>query len=324
MTRNRTRKIKSFYRELLKKSKESMLCAVQIFNNPNISFKAESFIVLAVIAWTYLFHAYYKSKGIDYRYCQRGNKRRKFDRTKYGAFKHWELERCLNDDNSPIDKDTANNLKFLIGLRHEIEHQMTTKLDDLLSARFQACCLNYNNSLKALFKDEGIDKFLSFSIQFAQITKEQKDLLQNSDLPQHILTYIENFDNNLSPDEFNSSKFAYRILFVPKLVNHKGQAERCIEFVKSDSELAKNINKEYVAIKETERKKFLPKKIVEMANKQGYKKFSIHRHTKLWQEKDAKNPSKGYGVLVEKQWYWYEKWVDEVLRYCETKKDDFI
>ena len=46
---------------------------------------------------------------------------------------------------SPIDKNTANNLKFLIGLRHEIEHQMTLSLDDYLSGRYQACILNYNH-----------------------------------------------------------------------------------------------------------------------------------------------------------------------------------
>jgi len=38
--------------------------------------------------------------------------------------------------------DAANNLRFLIGLRHEIEHQMTMSLDNFLSARYQACALD--------------------------------------------------------------------------------------------------------------------------------------------------------------------------------------
>lgn len=80
----------------------------------------------------------------------RGNKK-KYDRTKNGAFKFWALARCLNDHQSPIDKVTKSNLLFLIGLRHEIEHQMTTIIDDYLSARFQACCLNYNEYIKQLF-----------------------------------------------------------------------------------------------------------------------------------------------------------------------------
>ena len=102
-------------------------------------FKSESFIVLMTIAWTYLLHAYYRQRNIEYWYFEQKAKRRKFDRTKRGAFKYWQLERCLNYAKSPIDKDTTNNLRFLTGLRNEIEHQMTRSPDNYLSARNQAC-----------------------------------------------------------------------------------------------------------------------------------------------------------------------------------------
>lgn len=100
--RTKKRKIWSIKEELLVKSRESMLSAVQIFNNPNIVFKSETFIVLANIAWMYLLHAYFREKKIEYRYYDQKQIRKKFDRTKNGAFKYWELERCLNDDNCPI------------------------------------------------------------------------------------------------------------------------------------------------------------------------------------------------------------------------------
>ena len=115
-------KISSKKTELLTKSREAMLSAVQVFNNPNIQFKSESFIVLSVISWTYLLHAYYRTIGIEYRYYVMNGSRKKFDKTKQGAHKFWELERCLNNDSCPIDDVTKVNLKFLIGLRHEIEH----------------------------------------------------------------------------------------------------------------------------------------------------------------------------------------------------------
>lgn len=125
----RKRQIASVKGELVKKSRESALAAVQIFNNPSMCFKSEAYIVLMIIAWTYLLHAYYRSKGIEYRYFKMVHSKRKFDRTAKGAFKFWELERCLNCTDSPIDSDTANNLRFLIGLRHEIEHQMTNSTE---------------------------------------------------------------------------------------------------------------------------------------------------------------------------------------------------
>lgn len=58
----RSRRIFSVTRELLAKSREAALAAVQIFNNPQITFKSEVFIVLMNIAWTYLLHAYYRTK----------------------------------------------------------------------------------------------------------------------------------------------------------------------------------------------------------------------------------------------------------------------
>src|SRR5690606_12739964 len=133
MAAKRNRKLWSLKEELLAKSREAMLCAVQIFNNPNIHFKSESFIVLSNIAWMYLLHAFYKEKNIEHRYFKQTGQRRKFDKTKNGAFKFWELERCLDEKQCPIDTVSKSNLKFLIGLRHEIEHQMTTKIDEYLS-----------------------------------------------------------------------------------------------------------------------------------------------------------------------------------------------
>lgn len=142
--------------ELITKSREAMLSAVQIYNNPQITFKSETYISLAIIAWTYLLHAYYANKGIDYRYYEKHGKRKFYDKTKYGAFKHWELEWCLNDKANPIDIESGNNLKFLIGIRHEIEHQMTNKIDDSISAKIQACSINYNYYIKK-FLEEHMD-----------------------------------------------------------------------------------------------------------------------------------------------------------------------
>jgi hypothetical protein len=322
----RSRKIGSVKNELVQKSKESMLTAVQVFNNPNIQFKSESFIVLAIIAWTYLLHAHYRNNKIEYRYFVQGEKRKSFHTTKQGAYKYWELERCLDEAKSPIDNIVAQNLKFLIGLRHEIEHQMTTKIDDLLSARFQACCLNYNFYLKKLFpKQTGIEKHLSFSLQFSTLDEKQvEELVDYKDLPANIATYIQKFDQELPEKEFNDSRFAYRVLFVPKTANRKGQADRVIEFIPADSDIAKGMNKEYVVVKEKEKQKYLAGDIWREMKNQGYAKFGVSQHTKLWQSEGAKDPSKGYGTIVVKTWYWYDSWLNFVKKHCGDNKSQYI
>jgi len=322
----RTRRVGAVKDELIKKSREASLAAVQIFNNPNITFKSEAYIVLIVISWTYLLHAYFRAHKIEYRYFKQKAVRRKFDTTKHGAYKYWDLERCLNDAQSPVDNDTANNLRFLIGLRHEIEHQMTSRIDDILSARFQACCLNYNQYIKSWFGDElGIEKHLSFSLQFSSISTEQKDLLaEHSELPANIIGFIQNFDESLTDEEFSNARYAYRVLFVPKMANRKGQADRVIEFVKSDSPLAEALNKEYEIIKETEKQKYLPKQVVDIAEQNGFPNFSMHHHTALWKANDAKNISQGYGTLVAgKAWHWYKSWVDFVLAHCKENSEKY-
>lgn len=315
----RVRRAFSVSGELLTKSREAALAAVQIFNSPLITFKSEIFIVLMNIAWTYLLHAHYRKHRIEYRYYRQLAKKRVFDKTKSGAHKHWELERCLNDGQSPVDKDTANNLRFLIGLRHEVEHQMTSRLDSSLSAKFQACCLNYNEYVKKLFGERcGIDKHLAFSLQFSSISREQAAALPvPGEMPAHIKAFIEGFEGKLSDEEFNSPRFAYRVLFVAKTANRKGQADQVIEFVKADSALAADVNKAYAVIKETERPKYLPSGIVKLMKEEGYAQFSMHSHTNLWKQMDAKNPGKGFGVAVQKTWYWYDTWVAQVREHCQ-------
>lgn len=318
----RKRRFWSIKKELLTKGRESMLCAVQIFNNPNVTFKSETFIVLCHIAWTYLLHSYYRKKGIEYRYYEQKEKQKRYDKTKNSAFKYWELERCLNDKNCPIDKTTASNLRFMIGLRHEIEHQMTSRIDDYLSARFQACCLNFNHYIKKLFGIEyGIDHHLSFSLQFSTIKEDHANQLKKfSELPEHIAAYINDFDNELSQEEYEDIRYSYRVLYVPKSANRKGQADRVIEFLPADSEEAKTLNKEYVLIKDREKPKYLPSEIVEKMQKRRYVRFRMHEHTQLWKEKDAKNPKYHYGVQIAKSWYWYENWFNEVEQHCKDKK----
>src|SRR6516162_2604781 len=161
----RKRRYGSVASELVKKAREAMLTAVQIFNNPQVEFKSELFIVSTVIAWTYLLHAYYRKKKIEYRQLLPAGKRRRFLRTKFGAVRRWSLEQCLDAPGCPLDEIVKKNLFFLIGIRHEVEHQITTRIDDQLSAKFQATALNFNAMIKKLFGDRySLDAEQAFSI----------------------------------------------------------------------------------------------------------------------------------------------------------------
>lgn len=297
--------------ELLIKAREAMLHAVQGFNNPRAYFKSEVFIVTAVIAWTYLMHAHFKRQGVDYRH--RDRRTGEVLKTRHGADKHWELEHCLGDAACPLDKATKANLKFLIEIRHEIEHQMTRRIDDLISAKLQACCLNFNVALKALFGAEhGLDRELGVALQFSGIAKSQRDLLlKDADLPAHLVAAHLAYEDTLPDAMIRDPKYAYRVAYVERSVNSKGKADQVVEFIRPESAEGQEIAS--VLVKESERKKYKPKDIVDLMQAEGHRDFKLYDHQLLWQRADAKNPVHKFGVeLRPGDWWWYDKWVDHV------------
>ena len=318
--RNRKKRVASITKELVLKSREAALSAVQIFNNPLIKFKSEAFIVLMIISWTYLLHAYYRKEKINYKCIKKkGKKKNSYEKTPEGAIKYLNLLDCLNKADCPLDKETVSNLKFLTLIRHEIEHRMTTRLDDQLGAKFQACCLNYNRYVKEIFgKNKGIDSYLSISLQFSSVSQSQKDtLLSNYNLPKNIQSFISEYEQKLGKDIYNHPNYAYRVIFTQKLVNHKNQADQVIEFVKPESKLGVEINQVY--IQEKDKDKYLPKQIVEIMKKEGYIDFTITKHTYLWKSLSAKG-NKRFGVYPfqgKRNWAWYSSWLEVVRSYCK-------
>ncbi len=321
MTQRRKRRYSSFATELVKKAREAILAAVQIFNNPRVEFKSELFIVTTVIGWTYLLHAYYRKKGIEYRQFTQSKAKRQFIRTKFRAIRTWSLEECLSCEKCPLDDIVKKNLLFLIGIRHEIEHQMTSRVDEQLSAKFQAAALNFNTAIKKLFGEKySLDREHAFSIQFSGIDEgTAKQLLAEPDLPQNIRSFVVQFESDMPQEEYDDPRFSYRVAFVRKTSNSKTAADKVVQFVVPGSETAAQINK--VFLKETEKVKYRPTTVVKQMRAEGYTKFGIKQHTDLWKAKDAKNSRFQFGVKVEDAWFWYESWVTEVRKHCKENEN---
>jgi len=319
-SKTRKRRVHSIRNELVRKAREAALTSVQIFNNPLIKFKSESFIILMIIAWTYLLHAYYRSTGVDYRYRQKGSMR--FARTKHGAIRHWELEECLRHPSCPIDAATKENLILLIGLRHEIEHQMSMSLDAFLSPRFQACALNFSHYAKVLFGDDkSIDEYLSFAIQLRHLSREQVEGIEiEPTIDPELRTFIAKFDESLAEETRNSERYSVNIHFERRVKGKSQQSDSKIEFVApSDS----NSSSDKWTIQEREKQKFGAKTVVHLVRAEGFSRFSMHHHTQLWKSLDARSTDSGYGCYVEKQWFWYEKWIECVRAYCSANRGRF-
>ncbi len=265
-----------------------------------------------------MLHAYYRKPRVEYRRFELGGKRRKFDRTRNGAIWHWSLAECMECKECPLEAIVKKNPRFLIGVRNEIEHQMTARIDDHLSAKFQATALNFNHYIKKLFGDKhSLAAEQAISIQFSSISeKTAKELMSESDLPQHIHSYIVQFEADLTQDEYDDPRFAYGVAFLRKTSNSKTAADRVVQFVPPGSEAATEINK--VFLRDTEKKKYRPSTIMKQMKAEGFTKFGMKQHTDFWKDLDAKNPKFQFGAeVVEASWLWYESWVNGVRKHCQ-------
>lgn len=309
--------------ELLIKAREAMIAAVHIFNGAGLTFRAELFIVTAVIAWTYLLHAWFKREGIDYRHTKMEKGQRLVLKTPNGAEKYWELAQCLKHPRCPVEQGAADNLLYLLELRHEIEHRSTNRIDDAVSAKLQACCINFNDVIKDQFGAQyALERRLPIALQFVTFSPDQRALLKKaSNLPRHVETMMEGFEQKLTPEQQDDPRFAYRVFMIRKTANRAPGADLAVELVPPGSDVEEKFS---MALKEVEKRKYLPAEVVAKVRAEGFNRFTMDSHTRLWKRLDARDPAKGYGaVAVGKQWCWYETWVNRVLEECRDHPDRY-
>lgn len=308
--------------ELLIKAREAMIAAVHTYNGAGLTFRAELFIVTAVIAWTYLLHAYFKREGVDYRYKEADGT---IKQTPQGADKYWELGFCLRHVRKPVANAAVKNLEFLLDLRHEIEHRSTDRIDDDVSAKLQACCLNFNDAIKSLFGMQyGLEGRLPLALQFATFGTEQRRLLKRaSSLPPNVAAMMDNFHGGLTAEEQADPAFAYRVLFTPKVGARASNSDQAVEFIKAEDADPEKITR--ILLKDVDKNRHSPGQIVELMQKGGFPQFGIRDHTELWQSLKAKDPAKGFGKpgVYKGSWEWFDTWVERVRVHCEEHAERY-
>lgn len=114
-----------------------MIAAVHVFNGAGLTFRAELFIVTAIVAWTYLLHAWFSKHAVDYRYMVQQGGKRVTVKTPNGEDKYWDLAHCIKHAKCPVEKGVTHNLNFLLEFRHEIEHRSTSRIDDVIGPKLQ-------------------------------------------------------------------------------------------------------------------------------------------------------------------------------------------
>ncbi|MFZ3584939.1 hypothetical protein ACOI1H_22735, partial [Loktanella sp. DJP18] len=117
---------------------------------------------------------------------------------------------------------------------------------------------------------------------------------------------------------------AYRMSygFVPITAKNPGAADTAVRIVTPGSPEAGEIEK--IILKEVNKTRYPPGKVVEKVQAAGFPKFKIHQHTQLWQKLDAKKDGKGNGCIGDYgNWVWFDRWIDEVIAHCGAEGDRY-
>ncbi|MBI1233489.1 MAG: DUF3644 domain-containing protein [Alphaproteobacteria bacterium] len=303
--------------ELLIKAREAMIAAVHTFNGAGLYFRAEIFIVTVIIAWTYISHAWFKRAGINYIYANA--------RTPQGGDMYWDLSKCLRHNEIPIPTAAKTNLEFLIAIRHEIEHRMTSRIDDTLGSHFQACCMNFNEFLKSEFgTHHSLEKRLPIALQFVSFgAAQRRNLKRLSEPPENLTASIAAFEENLTDAQKADPAYRMRTAFVQLLGNSSAGSDQTVQFIKADTEEGKAINQ--IFFKEIQKNRHTATAVVDKIHEAGFPRFTTHNHTQLWQRLDGKNPGKGYGCRGDYKgtWVWFDNWIQRVLEHCEANRERY-
>ena len=304
---------------ILENSRISAFAAVETYNKPNNSFKIENYIILMIIAWTKLFHAFFQATiGEKYFYKEKNGRYKVVD----GEKKSWELKECIKNyrKNSPpvqISEAVVANLNFFIGLRNKIEHRFwnSFEFDILLFGECQSLLFNYESLLINLFgEDYSINTCLAYALQFSQMrAKEQfvsQKMLLSKDM-QDIKRYIDKYKTDLPQEIYDSQEYSVKLLQIPK-VSNTSRSELAIEFVNWKS-IDESDRENYAKITTIIKDKLVPQSVLNanllkpsgvtaaVKEKTGID-IKIHNHTLLWKAFNIRpnNNSKTKFETIEK------------------------
>ncbi len=277
--------------------------AVTIFNNNTILARSQIFVILMVVAWTYLAHARLRLLGTEPIHCNEDGSPVLID----GKPKHWELSYCSNRPELGLSEGERNNLKYMILLRNEIEHRSSEDINDEVQSKLQANALNFVEFANRTFgRKFDLSRDFSFAIQLQAMKLKTISLLKSArGLSKSVAAVNAIVEKDMSSAEFNDPQYAFRVYVVPKVVNNEKKADQAVTF----SPVGSNVE---IAIKNVERPKYRMSEVLKLLQEDGVEGVTMQKCVDAWKDNDLKNAGKGLAIELGKQWFWYQEGVDAI------------
>lgn len=336
-------------KSILDSSVNSALLAVEVYNKPRATFRSEGFIVLMVIAWTRLFHAYFhRTIGNCYYYKEENGRYKQVD----GERKAWGLDKCIKEYQKleSLSSGVEKNLRFSIELRNKIAHRHVDEraVDVSIFGECQALLYNYEKMIVNLFgKEYSFNESLVYTLQFSHL-RTPSQLEANKSALSHdaleITKFVNAYRESLTDDEYNSQEYSVKLIQIPK-VSNTNRADLAIEFVQwndlndDDKEAYEHIRtiikdrRVKVPVANAQRNK--PSEVVAKVNSKLHKSpLNTSLHATLYklfqirppvQPKEAENPSDTMTEFciydeVHHDYVYEDAWVDFLVHFFQVSE----
>lgn len=292
------------YREAqIRKAVEIFKTAILVYNNNILYTRSETFIVLSIIAWTYLLHARLIQEDIAPVYKNADGTSILVD----GQEKLWELGHCVERPEAGLSSGEKANLKYLIAIRNAIEHRSSEEVNDALQGKIQADALNFLRYAKDNFGAKyDFSHDLAFAIQLQALTLKSPNALKGANPVAKVVEAVNAIlEGPMTQAEFNDPAYSFRVYVVPKVTNNSKKADQAVLYSPIGSEVE-------VAIKLVERPKYREAEAIKKLLDDYDLRVSRHQFQQAWKLKDLKNPAKGLAIQLGGQWFWYQEGIDKI------------
>lgn len=258
--------------ERLVRAREAMILAVELFNTPRIAFKTGVFSMLTNVAWTYLLHEYYETKGVPL--------------VNDKGFS-MPLSQMLARDDCPLSKACNQNLTALKEIRDVVEHHSIGPFDLKWLPLFQSNCLNFEKSLTELFgKRLTLGRELGFSLQFAKLSANEIAALQGFDLPKHIVALDASLAAKLGEGDEDNLEYQFKVVYT---LTSATKSKAHFQFVQPESAEGKEIQNVLIKYKPADDIWPLkPGDVVKLVKAASGRIFTPDKHQRAWKKCNAR------------------------------------
>ena len=210
---------------MLDKSEEAFLMAIEIYNKPTIKYRLEGFAFFICNAWELLLKAKMIKDGKNIYYSDKPN-------TTISLFNCVKI--IFTNDKDPIRK----NLEILIGLRNTTTHYIIKEMDTIYLPFMQSNVLNYSQKLFEYFERDITEKinssFMTLVVNNEEITDEKILSNYGNNIFDRYIR-IKNETQKIISDNSNE-KLAIKIDLNVKIVKDKKDAKTTFRIAKDGEE----------------------------------------------------------------------------------------